>query len=135
MFLRKGLYREVVMVVSVSLLLIVLFGCSGRGSLKEEVPFVPSPDLSYPNPNCPEQGCSSGTQVIIAGLFTVIQNGHTIYRLSNEQGLSVELLIDEALLKPYGGARALDRKHVTVVGEWTADQPAKIRVITIRPNK
>ena len=57
------------------------------------------------------------------------------YILTEDSGERHELLIDVELLKPRGGPVALNRKRVTVVGEWEADVSdalAQFRVSAIR---
>ena len=57
------------------------------------------------------------------------------YGLTDDQGQYHELLIDIDLMKPLGGPVALNRKLVTVVGEWEqdgADATEKFRVSSIR---
>ena len=56
------------------------------------------------------------------------------YGLTDDQGQYHELLIDIDLMKPLGGPVALNRKLVTVVGEWESggsDAPAQFRVRAI----
>ena len=58
----------------------------------------------------------------------------TTYVLTEDSGERHELLIDIALLKPLGGPVALNRKRVTVMGEWEEVGPAapeKFRVYSI----
>ena len=56
------------------------------------------------------------------------------YELTEDSGERHELLIDVALMQPLGGPVALNRKRVTVVGEWEEvrpDVPEKFRVSSI----
>ena len=58
----------------------------------------------------------------------------TTYTLTEDSGERHELLIDIALMQPLGGPVALNRKRVTVVGEWEPgepDVPAQFRVHSI----
>ena len=58
----------------------------------------------------------------------------TSYGLTEDSGARHELLIEGALLRPLGGPLALNRKRVTVVGEWEqsgSDSPAQFRVSAI----
>ena len=57
------------------------------------------------------------------------------YGLTDDQGQYHELLLDPALMKPLGGPVALNRKRVTVVGEWESvgpDASAQFWVHSIR---
>jgi len=58
----------------------------------------------------------------------------TTYFLTEDSGAQHELLIDIALMQPLGGPVALNRKRVTVMGEWEEVGPAateKFRVDAI----
>ncbi len=58
----------------------------------------------------------------------------TTYALTEDSGERHELLIAIELLKPLGGPVAVNRKRVTVVGEWEQsglDAPAQFRVSSI----
>jgi len=60
----------------------------------------------------------------------------TTYTLTEDSGERHELLIDRTLMKPLGGPVALNRKRVTVVGEWEQggpDAPARFWVSAIEP--
>lgn len=54
----------------------------------------------------------------------------TTYVLTDDAGVRHELLIDSDLMRPLGGPVALNRKRVTVVGEWEHD-PLQFRVSSI----
>ena len=54
----------------------------------------------------------------------------TGYALTEDSGARYELLIDTALMRPLGGPVTLNRKRVTVVGEWEHD-PLRFRVRSI----
>jgi hypothetical protein len=110
-------------------LLIVTFtaGCEARS--KSNSASYPNPQPAYPNSGCAGQVCPEAeATVTIPGRLTVVQNGHTVYTLFDDQGTSWELIIDESLLQSVGGAQALKDKRITVSGTWTSDTPAKIRV-------
>ena len=58
----------------------------------------------------------------------------TTYILTEDSGARHELLIDVALMQPLGGPVALNRKRVTVMGEWEEggpDDPERFRVHAI----
>ena len=54
----------------------------------------------------------------------------TSYALTEDSGARHELLIDTALMQPLGGPVTLNRKRVTVVGEWEHD-PLRFRARSI----
>ena len=59
----------------------------------------------------------------------------TTYFLTKDSGEQHELLIDVELMRPLGGPVALNRKRVTVVGEWESggsDAPAQFWVSAIQ---
>ena len=58
----------------------------------------------------------------------------TTYILTENSGARHELLVNTDLMQPLGGPVALNRKRVTVVGEWEPggpDMPARFRVSSI----
>ena len=82
-------------------------------------------------------------QQTLTGWFTFIvadspsESGLTseiTYILTEDSGERHELLIDIDLMRPLGGPMVLNRKRVTVVGEWESvgpDAPARLRVSSI----
>ena len=63
------------------------------------------------------------------------RTAETTYGLTDDQGEYHELLIDLELMRPLDGPVALNRKRVTVEGEYAetlSDAPAKFRVRSIR---
>ena len=79
-------------------------------------------------------------QTTLTGWFTFIVADYpsetglvseTTYFLTEDSGARHELLIDVELMRPLGGPVALNRKRVTVEGEWEQsgpDAPARFRV-------
>lgn len=80
-------------------------------------------------------GCASraaaadGNVISRGGWFHIIYNGEPHFLLVDDSGAGVRLLLDEHLLKPLGGPRALDRKRVTVTATAVA---GALRVLSIR---
>jgi hypothetical protein len=72
-----------------------------------------------------------GQQLSLSGWFHVIWNGEAQYRLIDDQGRWTELLLDEHLVRPFGGPRAFNRKRVKIVGEKASTPPEAIRVLSI----
>jgi len=57
------------------------------------------------------------------------------YTLTEDSGIRHELLIDIELMQPLGGPVALNRKRVTVTGEWEHDQVRfRVRSIELTPS-
>jgi hypothetical protein len=69
------------------------------------------------------------TVISRAGWFHIVYNGAPLFLLVDDSGAGVRLLLDEQILKPFGGPRALDRKRVTVTATAVADA---LRVLSIR---
>ena len=70
--------------------------------------------------------------VIITGWFTTVWNGGPHYSITDDQGQTTLLLLDDEIAKPLGGPLELDRKRVTIVGEITRDSPRTIRVLSVK---
>lgn len=70
-------------------------------------------------------------EVSLSGWFHIIWNDRARYVLINDQGRSVELLLDEDLARPFGGPRAFNRKRVKIVGERVSMPPGAVRVLAI----
>ncbi|MDD2923468.1 MAG: hypothetical protein PHQ36_14375, partial [Anaerolineales bacterium] len=68
----------------------------------------------------------------ITGWFTTVWNGEPHYSITDDQGQVTKLLLDEELAKPLGGPLALDRKRVTISGEFVSDPQGALRVLSIR---
>jgi hypothetical protein len=71
-------------------------------------------------------------QVTITGWFTTIWNEEPHYSISDEQGQTTQLLLDDEAAKPLGGPLELDRKRVTIVGEIKSISPKIVRVLSIK---
>lgn len=70
-------------------------------------------------------------RVRLSGWLNVIWNGEPRFILVDDQGVATRLVIDEALTKPFGGIRALNRRRVVVTGERASGQPDAVRVLSI----
>lgn len=70
--------------------------------------------------------------VTITGWFTTVWNDEPHYSITDDQGQTTRLLLNEELTKPFGGPLELDRKRVTIVGEMTSDSPRTVRVLSIQ---
>ena len=69
--------------------------------------------------------------IALSGWFTVIWNHRTHYFLTDDQGQWTELLLDEEMVKPFGGPLAFNRKRVKIAGERVAAPPGAVRVLSI----
>lgn len=70
-------------------------------------------------------------RVSLSGLLNVIWNGEPHFMLLDDRGHAVRLMIDDALLKPFGGVQALVQKHITVAGKRVSQTPEVIEVLSI----
>lgn len=70
----------------------------------------------------------------LSGWFNIVWNDRPHYFLADGRGSMTELLLDEDLVRPLGGARALDRKRVVVRVREDAASPHLLRVLSIRPD-
>ena len=73
-------------------------------------------------------------QVTLSGWFHVIWNGEPRFMLVDDRGVATRLVIDEAVMRTFGGPRGLDRKRVTVDGQRVDDVPEVVRVLSIAPD-
>ena len=69
--------------------------------------------------------------VTITGWFTTIWNTEPHYSITDDQGQTTRLLLDEELAKPLGVPLELDRKRVTVMGEIVNEPQGALRVLSI----
>jgi len=126
--------NTVLMVFGFVLLLIIasgaayLFG-SGKIGMLGLSP-TPTPTTTTTPPMISETPTSK--QVTITGVFTTIWNGETSYTITDDQGQTTQLLLDNETAKPLGGPLELDRKRVTIVGEITSDSPRIVRVLSVQ---
>jgi hypothetical protein len=72
-------------------------------------------------------------RVTLSGRLHIIWNAEPHFLLVDDQGVTTRLAIDEALMKPFGGARRLNQTRVRIVGERFGDPPA-VRVLSIEPS-
>jgi hypothetical protein len=92
---------------------------------------VPMENTPVPTPTL-EPAATPGGQVEITGWFTTVWNGEAYYSITDEQGQTTQLLLEEAVAKPLGGPLALDRKRVTILGEVVNGSPRIVRVISVQ---
>jgi len=73
----------------------------------------------------------SSSPVTITGWFTTVWNGEPHYSITDDQGQTTRVLLDVELAKPFGGPLELDRKRVTVTGEFVNDPQGALRILSI----
>ena len=67
----------------------------------------------------------------LSGRFHVIWNGEPRYVLIDDQGQWIELLLDEAAVKPLGGPLSFNRQRVKIEGEKVDAPSGRVRVLSI----
>jgi hypothetical protein len=72
--------------------------------------------------------------VTVTGWFTTVWNGESHYTLTDNQGKIYELTINEEVVTKLGGPLELDRKRVTVNGEYLSQQMNSILVSSLQIN-
>ena len=74
-------------------------------------------------------------RVSLSGWLHVIWNGEPRFMLIDDRGVATRLLIDEALIRAFGGLtsgpQGLNRKRVTIAGERVSEMPEVVRVLSI----
>lgn len=70
--------------------------------------------------------------ITISGRFITIFNEEPHFSITDDQGQTTELLIDEEVARASGGTMAFNRQRVTVVGEVLSDPAGVIQVLSIR---
>ena len=98
--------------------LILLSGCTAQ---KQSVESTATVAVSTQSPNI----------VTITGWFTTVWNGEPHYSITDDQGQTTRILLDVELAKPFGGPLELDRKRVTVTGEFVNDPQGALRILSI----
>jgi hypothetical protein len=69
--------------------------------------------------------------VTITGWFTTVWNGEPHFSISDDQGRTIHLVLDETLLQSAGGLMALNNQKVTLSGEFVSDTQDALKVMTI----
>jgi hypothetical protein len=73
----------------------------------------------------------ASSRVSLSGRIHIIWNGGTRIMLVDDQGMATRLVVDETLLRAFGGARGLNQKRVTITGERAENVPTVVRVLSI----
>ena len=88
---------------------------------------------SVPPPTKPEPSLLMDLdRISLTGWLTIIWNGEPQYLLTDDEGRTTELLINDILIKKLGGPLSLDRTRVTVVGTSLSANQDKIIVLTLK---
>jgi hypothetical protein len=75
---------------------------------------------------------SAGQPVTLTGRLHVIRNGELLVFLIDDRGVATRVLIDEPVMRAFGGTRGLDRKRVIIEGQRLDGAPEAVRVLSIQ---
>jgi hypothetical protein len=103
-----------------------LFGCTVQQTIENTATVLPP---TQPPNITPTQ---LSNMVTITGWFTTVWNGEAHYSITDDQGQTTELLMEDETAKPLGGPLQLDRKRVTITGEIVSDSPRTVRVLSVQ---
>lgn len=76
-------------------------------------------------------GPARAEELHLAGWFHVVWNGGPQFELVDDRGRTITLLVDEQLVRPFGGPRAFNRKRVRIVGEAVGGSAETVKVLSI----
>jgi len=67
----------------------------------------------------------------IRGWFTIVWNDQAHYFITDDEGNTRELLLEDSLVSALGGPLALDRKRVVITAEVLSDRPDILRAQSV----
>ena len=70
-------------------------------------------------------------RVTLSGRVHIIYNGEPRFFLVDDRGVSTRLVIDDSVMRAFGGARGIDQKRVTIEGQREDDVSKPVRVLSI----
>ena len=70
--------------------------------------------------------------VSLSGRLHIIWNGEPRFMLIDDLGVAIRLVIDEAVVRSFGGPQGLNQKRVTITGERVSDTPEVVQVSSIK---
>jgi hypothetical protein len=123
---KDDMYGKGFFCLMILCLVFPISGCTTQQTLESTVPILPPTQV----PNIPPTQLS--IMVTITGWFTTVWNGETHYSITDDQGQTTELLMEDEIAKPLGGPLELDRKRVTITGEIVSDSPRTVRVLSVQ---
>jgi hypothetical protein len=111
---------------SVMVLTTMLSACSMEGG-RQALPNAVGTPTPHPSPTeLPPPEDSQITvpdRTTVSGWFSIIWNDEAHYFITDDAGNTIEVLLEEDLMKPLGGPLALDRTRVTIEGVIMNDPP------------
>ena len=124
-------------IASLAVAAAVLGACAAEGHgppppEAEAATASPQPGSDMPPTESPPSATLSPAGALtFSGWFTIIWNHEAHYFVTDDEGRTVEVLLDQNLTAPLGGPMALDRTRVTIVGVASSDAPTIIRALSI----
>ena len=85
---------------------------------------LPTATQSLPAP-------TSESTVTLRGWLSIVWNDEPHFFLASDDGMTVEVLLDERLTAPFGGPLALDRSRVVVLAVVTQESPTIFEALSI----
>ena len=70
-------------------------------------------------------------RVSLSGWLHIIWNGEPRFMFIDDRGAAIRLIIDETLIRAFGGPQGLNQKRVTIAGERVDETPEVVRVLSI----
>jgi hypothetical protein len=70
--------------------------------------------------------------VSLSGRLHIILNGESRFMLIDDHGSAIRLVIDEAVVRSFGGPQGLNQKRVTITGERVSDTPEVVQVSSMK---
>ncbi len=86
---------------------------------------------SLATPTQPHPAPSSELTVTLRGWLSIVWNDEPHFLLASDDGMTVEVLLDERLTAPFGGPLALDRSRVIVLAVVTEASPTIFEALSI----
>jgi len=119
---------------------LLLSGCTaGSQTATGTNPGEPSADSSSPStqdaplPTTTQlnPAPTTASTVTLRGWLSIVWNDQPHFFLANDDGLTVEVLLDDRLTAPFGGPLALDRSRVVVLAVVTRESPTLFQALSI----
>ena len=86
---------------------------------------------THPTPTKPHSAPTSQSTVTLRGWLSIVWNDEPHFFLASDDGMTVEVLLDERLTAPFGGPLALDRSRVVVLAVVTQASPTLFQALSI----
>jgi hypothetical protein len=114
---------------------LVLCACGVEG--RDPLQLSDSAGATAPTPQAasPSRANSSSTTEprSLEGWLSIVWNEYPHFFLTDDDGRTVEILLDEQLTTPLGGPLALDRSRVIVLAVVSPETPSVFQAISIAP--